>query len=154
MQVMVTGSSGKVGRATAEALRVAVHEVTGADLKGGMEGGIRTIACDCTDFGQVLGLMTGVDTASRPEAVVHLAGIPVPGLATMPRRSGLTPSGTTTCSRPPPGPASSAWVGLKRNPIRSSLHDIPGLRDSRRRASGPPGMVLLAQEKGRRDHRG
>jgi len=81
MQVLVTGSSGKVGKAAVAALQAAGHSVTGVDLASGMNGEFRTVACDCTDFGQVTSVMTGVDTVAAPEVVVHLAGIPAPGQA-------------------------------------------------------------------------
>jgi nucleoside-diphosphate-sugar epimerase len=81
MRVLVTGSSGKVGKQAAAALGVAGHEIIGLDRQAGIDGKVRTLACDCTDFGEVMGAMTGVDTIGSPEAVVHLAGIPAPGLA-------------------------------------------------------------------------
>jgi nucleoside-diphosphate-sugar epimerase len=80
MQVMVTGSAGKIGREAVKALRAAGHAVTGLDLRGGMVDGVRTVACDCADFGEVIGAFSGVDTMARPDAIVHLAGIPMPGL--------------------------------------------------------------------------
>jgi len=80
MQVMVTGSAGKIGREAVKALRAAGHAVTGLDLRGGMVDGVRTLACDCADFGEVIGAFSGVDTMARPDAIVHLAGIPMPGL--------------------------------------------------------------------------
>jgi nucleoside-diphosphate-sugar epimerase len=82
MFVAITGSSGKIGREATAALLAAGHKVFGLDLKGGEARGVRTVACDCTDFGQVMGALSGVDTFPRPDAVVHLAGIPMPGLAT------------------------------------------------------------------------
>lgn len=81
MQVMVTGSSGKIGREAVRALKAAGHRVVGLDLKGGTIDGIRTVKVDCTDFGQVMGAFSGVDTMAKPDAIVHLAGIPMPGLA-------------------------------------------------------------------------
>ena len=81
MHVMVTGSAGKIGREAVRALKVAGHKVTGIDLKGGIVDGVRTVKVDCADFGEVMGAFSGVDTISKPDAVVHLAGIPMPGLA-------------------------------------------------------------------------
>lgn len=78
---MVTGSSGKIGREAVRALKAAGHRVVGLDLKGGTIDGIRTVKVDCTDFGQVMGAFSGVDTMAKPYAIVHLAGIPMPGLA-------------------------------------------------------------------------
>lgn len=80
MQVLVTGSSGKIGREAVKALQAAGHEVLGLDLKGGIFDGVRTVGCDCTDFGQVMGAVSGVDITVKPEAIVHLAGIPSPAL--------------------------------------------------------------------------
>lgn len=81
MRVVVTGSSGKIGREAVKALRAAGHRVVGFDVKPNPDGG-RTVPVDCTDMGQVMGALAGVDAVSRrPEAVVHLAGIPAPGLA-------------------------------------------------------------------------
>jgi len=81
MLVAVTGSAGKIGREAVASLRAAGHGVIGLDLKAGVADGVRTVACDCTDFGQVMGALSGVDTMARPKAIVHLAGIPMPGLA-------------------------------------------------------------------------
>lgn len=82
MYVMVTGSSGKLGRTTVAALIAAGHRVVGLDLIVPTAPG-RFIRCDCTDFGQVIGALSGIDlTGGVPDAVVHLAGIPMPGLAT------------------------------------------------------------------------
>jgi nucleoside-diphosphate-sugar epimerase len=81
MKVLVTGSDGKIGREAVAALQAAGHEVTGLDLKSSVKKDLRTLACDCTDFGQVMSIMTGVDTQSCPDAVLHLAGIPGPGMS-------------------------------------------------------------------------
>lgn len=81
MQVMVTGSAGKIGREAVRALKAAGHKVIGLDLKGGTIDGVRTVRVDCADFGQLMGAFSGVDTMAKPDAIVHLAGIPMPGLA-------------------------------------------------------------------------
>jgi nucleoside-diphosphate-sugar epimerase len=82
MYVAVTGSSGKLGRCAVAALRADGHRVVGLDINVPIAPG-RHIRCDCTDFGQVMGALSGIDTTGgKPDAVVHLAGIPMPGLTT------------------------------------------------------------------------
>lgn len=79
MIIGVTGSGGKLGRATVERLRGDGHEVVGFDLSGTPgEGFVRV---DLTDYGQVLDAFLGV-TARHDglDALVHLAAIPVNGL--------------------------------------------------------------------------
>lgn len=82
MLVAVTGSSGKIGSAAIAALTSAGHKVVALDLHARVADGIRTVACDCTDFGQVMGALTGIDTMGRPDAIVHMAGIPRPAQET------------------------------------------------------------------------
>lgn len=88
MRVAVTGSAGKIGREAVRALKAAGHRVIGLDLRATTIDGVRTAAVDCTDFGAVLGTLSGIDTMfgmaplpQVPDAVIHLAGIPAPGLA-------------------------------------------------------------------------
>jgi nucleoside-diphosphate-sugar epimerase len=81
MRVIVTGNAGKIGREAVKALTAAGHRAVGFDIKPGPDGA-RTLPVDCADFGQVIGALSGVDAFTRtPDAVVHLAGIPAPGLA-------------------------------------------------------------------------
>lgn len=81
MRVVVTGGSGKIGRAAIAALKAAGHRTINFDLRPSPDGG-RALPVDAADFGQVLGALSGVDTlGGPPDAVVHLAGIPAPGLA-------------------------------------------------------------------------
>lgn len=79
MRTLVTGSSGKLGRATVDRLRAAGHEVLGVDLAGVPGPGFTRV--DLQDYGQVLDTMLGV-TARHDglDAVVHLAAVPVNGL--------------------------------------------------------------------------
>jgi nucleoside-diphosphate-sugar epimerase len=82
MHVVVTGCAGKVGREAVPALLRAGHSVMGLDRRAELAPTHPTVAVDCTDFGQVMGALSGVDTARRrPEAIVHLAAVPGPGLA-------------------------------------------------------------------------
>ncbi|MCY3917911.1 MAG: NAD(P)-dependent oxidoreductase [Chloroflexi bacterium] len=69
-RVLVSGSDGRIGRATVEELRAHGYEVTPADLNPRQPWGTQQV--DFTDLGQVVGLMQGHD------AVIHLAAIPSP----------------------------------------------------------------------------
>ena len=81
MRVVVTGGSGKVGRAAIASLKAAGHKVLNLDIRPSPDG-TRTIPVDCADFGQVMGALSGIDTAGGvADAVAHLAGVPAPGLA-------------------------------------------------------------------------
>ncbi|WP_347976945.1 NAD(P)-dependent oxidoreductase [Microbacterium sp. ProA8] len=79
MRIGVTGSGGKLGRATVERLRAAGHDVMGFDLAGTPGPGFTRV--DLTDFGQTLDAFLSV-TARHDglDALVHLAAIPVNGL--------------------------------------------------------------------------
>ncbi len=75
-RVVVTGSSGKVGRATVAELSDAGYEVLGVDLLRGPATHAGAIVADLTEMGQVVELLAGAD------AVVHHAAIPAPGIRT------------------------------------------------------------------------
>lgn len=79
MIVGVTGSGGKLGRATVEELRSRGHEVIGFDLTGPAGFGFTRV--DLSDYGQTLDALLGV-TARHDglDALVHLAAIPVNGI--------------------------------------------------------------------------
>jgi nucleoside-diphosphate-sugar epimerase len=82
MRIFVTGGSGKVGRAAIVALKHAGHKVVNLDIRPSPDS-VRTVIADCADFGAVMGAFSGVDTlGGMPDAIVHLAGIPMPGLTT------------------------------------------------------------------------
>lgn len=79
MRIAVTGSSGKLGRPTADLLRRQGHEVLGLDQHG--ESGFGFTRVDLTDYGQALDAMLGVTARlTGIDALVHLAAIPVNGL--------------------------------------------------------------------------
>jgi uronate dehydrogenase len=67
-KVLLTGSSGAIGTALSEGLPALGHEVVGLDLPG--KGA--ALSVDCTDPAAV---DEAVDEV-RPDAVIHLAGIP------------------------------------------------------------------------------
>jgi nucleoside-diphosphate-sugar epimerase len=80
VRIAVTGSSGKLGRATVERLRGEGHSVLGLDLNPAPGGGLFT-RVDFTDYGQTLDALLGVTARhSGLDALVHLAAIPVNGL--------------------------------------------------------------------------
>lgn len=74
-KVVVTGSSGKAGRAAVKELSAQGFIVTGVDLNvAPADLGAPSIQADLTDLGQVFEVLLGAD------AVVHMANIPAPGL--------------------------------------------------------------------------
>jgi nucleoside-diphosphate-sugar epimerase len=79
MIIGVTGSSGKLGRATVATLRERGHEVVGFDLAGTPGRGF--VRVDFTDYGQTLDAFLGVTARHEGlDALVHLAALPVNGL--------------------------------------------------------------------------
>jgi nucleoside-diphosphate-sugar epimerase len=83
MRIVVTGGSGKLGRATVDELIRHGHEVLNLDLQPPRDSRAPFARIDFTDFGQIAGALTDLDT--RPgdtDAVVHLAAIPAPGFTT------------------------------------------------------------------------
>ncbi|MDQ2934278.1 MAG: NAD(P)-dependent oxidoreductase [Chloroflexota bacterium] len=81
MRVVVTGGSGKLGRAAVDELATHGHEVLNLDLQPPREARVPFTRTDFTDFGQIVGALMDVDTRPRgADAVVHLAAIPAPGL--------------------------------------------------------------------------
>lgn len=76
-RVVVTGASGKAGRAVVADLLSHGYEVTPTDaLPPTVDLGARLIRADLTDFGQAIEVLHGAD------AVVHLANIPAPEIHT------------------------------------------------------------------------
>jgi nucleoside-diphosphate-sugar epimerase len=83
-RVIVTGGSGKLGRAVVSELAGNGWEVINLDHAAPRaESPAPFIQVDFTDFGQTLESMLGIDEQySGVDAVVHLAAIPRPGLRT------------------------------------------------------------------------
>ncbi len=87
--VIVTGGSGKAGRATIRELLKHGHQVMNLDTVAPSELLCHFMKTDLNDLGQAidgLRLLTGTIDRRRasigePSAVIHLAGIPAPGLA-------------------------------------------------------------------------
>jgi nucleoside-diphosphate-sugar epimerase len=81
-RVVVTGGSGKLGRAVVHDLLEHRWDVVVLDAHVPPDAPTRTLRVDLTDAGQVLGAITDVDDAYQGvDAIVHLAAIPAPGLA-------------------------------------------------------------------------
>src|SRR3954454_19742769 len=77
MRILVTGSRGKVGSATVDALSIAGHEVTACDLgapvfEAAPPGAPAYVQADLTDPGDAFAVVRGHD------AVIHAAAIPEP----------------------------------------------------------------------------
>jgi nucleoside-diphosphate-sugar epimerase len=79
MIIGVTGSGGKLGRATVDRLRKDGHTVVGFDLIGATGPGFTRVELD--DFGQTLDALLSVTARHEGlDALVHLAAIPVNGI--------------------------------------------------------------------------
>ncbi|QEO15005.1 NAD(P)-dependent oxidoreductase [Agromyces intestinalis] len=80
MRIVVTGGSGKLGRTVVRTLRDEGHEVVNLD-RTGARGTV--VVTDLADYGQVIDAIAGIDEhGTGADAIVHLAAIPAPGLAT------------------------------------------------------------------------
>lgn len=80
-RVLVTGGSGKLGRAVLEDLVANGYSVLNLDQSLPKEPICPTVRIDLSDFGQVLeAVLGGVDEhRGKPDAIVHLGAIPAPG---------------------------------------------------------------------------
>jgi nucleoside-diphosphate-sugar epimerase len=76
VKVVVTGASGKAGRAVVRDLVDHEHEVLAVDVLSPAEPAAPFRLANLTDFGQTVECLAGVD------AVVHLAAIPAPNIHT------------------------------------------------------------------------
>src|SRR4051794_18681306 len=108
MKIVVTGGSGKAGRAVVRDLLGHGHEVLNVDLVPSREDVAPFLPADLTDYGQALEALSGAEVLPGIEAVVHLAAIPAPDKATpdVVFRTNITSTHTVF---------SAAWrLGLKR----------------------------------------
>ena len=82
-RIVVTGGSGKLGRAVVADLVHGGHEVFNLDRVPSPDPRSPYVKVDFTDYGQVAGALQAVDDKyDGIDAVVHLAAIPAPGLTT------------------------------------------------------------------------
>ena len=80
--VVVTGGAGKLGRACVDELvRHGLDVIVFDRAAPPSQSGAVFVPIDLTDYGQVLDAMLGVEERfSQPEALVHLAAVPAPGI--------------------------------------------------------------------------
>ena len=78
-RIVVTGGSGKAGRAVIADLVDHDFDVVNVDVVPTADGRMRSVRADLTDFGETVGAIRGAD------AVIHLAAIPAPGIRTIER---------------------------------------------------------------------
>src|SRR6201981_629064 len=81
--IIVTGGSGKAGRACISELLAHDYEVASVDLVRPPDVPVPFSRVDLTDFGQTVAAFSQIDDRIRNvTGIVHLAAIPAPGLAT------------------------------------------------------------------------
>lgn len=81
MRIALTGANGKLGAVVETYLREHNHDVVAMDVAGPKRDGF--VRVDLTDYGQVVDALGGIDERhSGLDAVVNLAAIPAPGIAT------------------------------------------------------------------------
>jgi nucleoside-diphosphate-sugar epimerase len=80
--IIVTGGSGKAGRACVADLVAHGYDVTCVDLAPPADPAVRHSRVDLTDYGQTVAAFSGIDErVAHVTGIVHLAAIPAPGLA-------------------------------------------------------------------------
>lgn len=81
-KVVVTGGTGKLGRACVRDLMANGYDVLNIDVAGPRQQQSPFVRVDLTDYGQVFAALSGgIDEHGGPaDAVVHLAAVPAPGL--------------------------------------------------------------------------
>jgi nucleoside-diphosphate-sugar epimerase len=75
-KIVVTGASGKAGRAVVRVLLERDYDVLAVDVVPAAESAAPSLLADLTDFGQTVECLAGV------ESVIHLAAIPASGIHT------------------------------------------------------------------------
>lgn len=80
--VLITGGSGKLGRFVVDRFRQSGWDAISADRVAHPDKTVKQVLVNLRNAGEVLDLITGVnDRFKQIDAIVHLAAIPAPGLA-------------------------------------------------------------------------
>ena len=83
MRVVVTGGSGKLGRAVVDDLAANGYDVANVDAAPPRDARSEFTRIDLSEYGQVVEALTRIDSRfDHVDAVVHLAAIPGPGNST------------------------------------------------------------------------
>ena len=83
--IVVTGGSGKAGRACISELVAHGYELCNIDLVSGSDPTIPFSQVDLTDFGQTMAALSAIDErVHNVTGIVHLAAIPAPGRSPVP----------------------------------------------------------------------
>lgn len=108
MKIVVTGGSGKAGRAVVRDLVEHGHEVLNVDLVPSPDPVAPFLPADLTDIGQAIEALSHPELLPGAEAVVHLAAIPAPdrGTPDVVFRTNVASTYTVFCA--------AARLGLRR----------------------------------------
>jgi nucleoside-diphosphate-sugar epimerase len=80
--IVVTGGSGKAGRACIKELVAHGYQLCNIDQVAAGDQGVPGSKADLTDFGQTMAALSAIDErVQKVTGIVHLAAIPAPGLA-------------------------------------------------------------------------
>ena len=152
--IVVTGGSGKVGRACVRDLMDHGYDVTSIDMmpppgqsNPPKPGDVRYSRADVTDFGQAMAALSMIDErVAKVTGVVHLAAIARARAGDQPRhlrrQYGLDLQRLRSGA---PARHQKRRLGLERDGLRDSLSEGPGLRTGRR-GSGAARDRLFAVE--------
>jgi nucleoside-diphosphate-sugar epimerase len=118
VKLVVTGASGKAGRAVVRDLAEHEHEVLGVDVVSGTDAPATFLLADLTDFGQT------VECLASAEAVVHLAAIPAPGIH--------TEAATTVMNRPSSELMAEVYAAVSCRPTTGDFATLLSIEKARK----------------------
>jgi len=141
LKVVVTGASGKAGRAVVRNLLEREHDVLAVDVVSLAGSPTASLLADLTDFGQTVECLAGAD------AVVHLAAIPAPRIRTEETTFQTNTLSTYNVFESARARPASGRLGVERDdPGPAVRARAARLRADRRGASGLSGIELRALE--------